>query len=84
MTAPPDERLRVALQGAEYFAAEAALDLEDGDREELRHHLDCLRQVVIQALQVHKELPALPWPDAATRQAFAESAVEWRKCEGVA
>lgn len=35
MSTPPDERLRIALAGASYFADLAALDLESGDRKEL-------------------------------------------------
>ena len=78
MSAAPEERLRIALMGVSYFADTAALDLENGDREELRSHLSQLRQIVIQALQAAKELPPPPWPDAATREAFGRDAAEWR------
>jgi len=82
MSAPPEERIRVALRGAEYFAAEATLALEDGDRGELSVHLSNLRQIVIRALQAHKDLPPPFFPDAGTREAFGHDAAEWRKCEG--
>jgi hypothetical protein len=79
MTAPPNERLSVALAGAAYFAAEAALDHENSDRDELCNHLRHLRLIVISALKAYKELPALPWPDATTRAAFGCAAAEWRE-----
>lgn len=79
MSAALEERLRVALKGASYFADEAALDLEYGDREELFCHLSLLRQIVMQALKAYKDLPAPPWPNAATREAFGRSAAEWHK-----
>ncbi|MGO9418035.1 hypothetical protein [Roseiarcus sp.] len=78
MNAPPDELIRVTLAGVCYFASEAALDLENGDRAELCSHLSNLRQCVIRALKAYKELPAPLWPDAATREAFGRSAAEWR------
>ncbi len=73
----PEERLRIALKGAEYFAASAAIDLHNGDRDELAEHLQQLRQIVIAGLQAYKDLPALEWPNTATREAFAASAAEW-------
>ncbi len=79
MTALPAERLRIALAGAVYFAGEVSLDLENGDNEELFRHLALLREIVIKAIAAAKELPPLPWPDAATREAFGRSAIEWRK-----
>ncbi len=81
MTASPGERLRVALAGAEYFAAEAAIDLENGDRDALRSHLENLRTIVISGLAAFNELPAPQWPNDETRKAFGRAAVEWRKSE---
>jgi len=74
----PSETLRVALVGAQYFAASAQLDFENGDRLELAEHLQRLREIVIRALEAYKKLPALDWLDTATREAFAASAAEWR------
>ena len=82
MTDLPEERLRIALKGAEYFAASAAIDLHNGDRDELAENLQQLRQIVIAGLRAYKELPPLPWPDAATREAFGRSAAEWRAEQG--
>lgn len=79
MSAPPEERLRVALAGAAYFTGEAAIDIESGDRKALCSHLSHLRQIVIQGLQAYNELPPPPWPDTATREAFGRDAAEWRK-----
>ena len=81
MTASPEERLSVALIGTQYFAGEAAIDLENGDRDELIAHLSLLREIVVKALKASKELPPQPWANAATREAFGRSAAEWRKNE---
>ncbi len=82
LRALPDERLRVALRGAEYFAAEAALDLENGDLEELSRRMSDFWRIATQALKAFEELPPPMWPNAETREAFGHSAAEWRKCEG--
>ncbi len=78
----PSETLRVALLGAQYFAASASLDLENGDHADLLEHLRRLREIVIRALQAHKQLPALAWPDTTTREKFAVAAAEWRADQG--
>jgi len=79
VSAPLDEHFRVALKGAAYFAETASIDLEDGDRENLRSRMESLRQIVIQALKAYNELPPQTWPNAETREAFGRDAVEWRK-----
>jgi len=73
-----EERLRIALRGAEYFAATAAMDLYNSDRDELAVHLQQLRLVVIAGLQAFKALPSPVWPNAETREAFGAAAMSWR------
>jgi len=78
MSAPPEERLALALTGVEYFMSCVRIDLEDDDREKLRDHMSHLRQSVITALKAYNELPPPTWPNAETREAFGRAAAEWR------